>query len=159
MGDLYPLWLPHHQALAASSGVSLWHQRLGHPGHRVLSRILQNFQFECKKADAHVCSSCQIGKHVRLPFNNSTTHTYFPFQILHSDVWTSPVHSYSGYKYCVVFLNDYTHYLWTFSLRQKSEVLPTVRAFIAYVQNQFRLPIMALQTDNGKEFDSYALRL
>jgi len=39
-GDLYPLRLPHHQALAASSEVSLWHQRLGHLGHPVLSHIL-----------------------------------------------------------------------------------------------------------------------
>ena len=39
-GDLYPLRLPHHQALTASSEVSLWHQRLGHLGHPVLSHIL-----------------------------------------------------------------------------------------------------------------------
>jgi hypothetical protein len=42
-GDLYPLRLPHHEALVASSDVSLWHQRLGHPGHPVLSSILRNF--------------------------------------------------------------------------------------------------------------------
>ena len=144
MGDLYPLRLPHHQALAASSGISLWHQRLGHPGTPVLSQLLQSFDFQCNKTDAHVCSSCQMGKHVRLPFSNSTSHSYFPFQLLHSDVWTSPVYSYSGYKYYVVFLDDYTHYLWTIPLRQKSEVLPTIRAFIAYVQTQFRLPILAL---------------
>jgi hypothetical protein len=99
-----------------------------------------------------------MGKHARLPFNNSTSQSYFPFQLLHSDVWTSPVYSNSGFKYYVVFLDDFTHYLWTFPLRKKSEVLPTIRAFIQYVYTQFRLPILALQTDNGKEFDYYALR-
>lgn len=58
---------------------------------------------------------------------------FFPFQIVHSDVWTSPIFSHSGYKYYVVFLDDYTHYLWTIPLRNKSDVLPTVRAFISYV--------------------------
>ena len=36
-GPLYPLQLPA-SALLASSTSSLWHQRLGHPGHEVLSR-------------------------------------------------------------------------------------------------------------------------
>ena len=67
----------------------------------------------------------------------------FPFQLVHSDVWTSPVHSHSGYKYYVVFLDDYTHYLWTIPLRNKSDVFPTIRAFISYVHTQFCLPILA----------------
>jgi hypothetical protein len=158
-GDLYPLRLPHHHALTASSTASLWHQRLGHPGQPVTSQILQHFSFSCNKADGHSCSSCRLGKHTRLPFNNSASQTFFPFQIVHSDVWTSPVYSHSGYKYYVVFLDDYTHYLWTIPLRNKSDVFPTIRAFIAYVQTQFRLPILSFQTDNGREYDSYAMRL
>jgi len=69
------------------------------------------------------------------------------------------VFSYSGYKYYVVFLDDYTHYLWTIPLRNKSDVLSTIRAFISYVHTQFRLPILAFQTDNGREYDSTAMRL
>lgn len=82
----------------------------------------------------------------------------FPFNC-YSDVWTSPIVSHSGYKYYLAVLDDYTHYLWTFPLRQKSEVLPTLRTFLAYVSTQFRLPVLAIQTDNGKEFDSTALHL
>jgi hypothetical protein len=41
--DLYPLRLPHHQALTASSATSLWHQWLGHPGSPVTNKILQSF--------------------------------------------------------------------------------------------------------------------
>jgi histone deacetylase 1/2 len=158
-GDLYPLRLPQHQALTASSATSLWHQRLGHPGHPVTAQVLQTFPFHCNKSDAHSCSSCRLGKHARLPFSDSTTQIFFPFQIVHSDVWTSPVYNHSGYKYYIVFLDDYTHYLWTIPLRNKSDVLPTVRAFISYVHTQFRLPILAFQTDNGREYDSTAMRL
>ena len=64
--------------------------------------------------------------------------------------------SHSGYKYYVIFLDDYNHYLWTVPLRNKSDVLPTIRAFISYVHTQFRLPIVAFQTDNGREYDSTA---
>jgi len=83
----------------------------------------------------------------------------FPFQSIHSDVWTSRVVSHFGYKFYLAVLDDFTHYLWTFPLWKKSEVLPTLRAFLAYVHTQFRLPVLALQTDNGKEFDSTASRL
>jgi len=106
----------------------------------------------------HSCDSCHLGKSTRLPFSDSQTQTYFPFHILHSDVWTSPVSSHSGYKYYLVLLDDFTHYVWTFPLRQKSDVLPVLRSFFTYVQTQFSLPVLALQTDNGKEFDSYATR-
>jgi transposase InsO family protein len=138
--------------------VDLWHQRLGHPGAPSLSQVLESFDYSCNKSEAHSCHSCKLGKHVRLPFHSSEAQTYFPFQIVHSDVWTSPVLSISGFKYYVVFLDDFTHYIWTFPIRAKSEVFPIIKSFHAYVQTQFRLPIVALQTDNGREYDSHALR-
>lgn len=95
---------------------------------------------------------------MRLPFSSSTSQTYFPFQLVHTDVWTSPIYSNSGYKYYVVFLDDYTHYIWTFPIRNKSEVFHIVRSFFSYARTQFRLPVLALQTDNGTEYDTYALR-
>jgi len=57
-----------------------------------------------------------------------------------------------------VFLDDFTHYIWTFPIRAKSEVFPIIRSFHAYIQTQFHLPLVALQTDNGREYDSNALR-
>jgi hypothetical protein len=130
-GDLYPLRVPAHQALPASSSaaVSLWHQRLSHPRHHVLSQVLANFNFSCNKSVTHSCSSCRLSKHVWLPFSNSTSYTYFPFELLHYDVWTSPIVSNAGHKYYLAVLDDYTHYLWTFPLRHKSEVLPTLCTF------------------------------
>jgi histone deacetylase 1/2 len=149
-GDLYPLRSPQHFALTASPVTTdLWHARLGHPGNNTLSQILHSFDFNCNKSAAHVCHSCQLGKHVRHPFHSSQTVTYFPFQLVHSDVWTSPVYNNSGDKYYLVLLDDYTHYVWTFPIRNKYDVLPLL---------QFGLPWLALQTNNGREFDNAALR-
>ncbi|XP_072146370.1 uncharacterized protein [Setaria viridis] len=103
------------------------------------------------------CHHCHLGKHVRLPFFPSETPIYFPFQLVHSDVWTSPVYSHSGYKYYVL-LDANTHYIWSFPIRNKSDVQAIIRSFFSYVHTQFRLPILALQTDNGKEFDTHAMR-
>lgn len=64
----------------------------------------------------------------------------------------------SGYKFYLVLLDDFSHYVWTFPLRHKSDVLPTIISFHAFVATQFQRPIQCLQTDNGKEFDSSASR-
>lgn len=159
-GDLYPLRLPSPQALSASSpaSVELWHNRLGHPGSAVLQQVLHSLHFHCNKTTAHSCHHCSVGKHARLPFHSSESPAYFPFQLVHSDVWTSPVYSHSGYKYYVVFIDAYTHYIWTYPVRQKSDVALVLRSFFSYVHTQFRLPIVAFQTDNGTEFDNAALR-
>jgi len=78
-GDLYPLRLPQHQAFTASSTTPLWHQRLGHPGHPITDQILSSFPFHCNKSDAHSCSACRLGKHVRLPFAESTSQSFSLF--------------------------------------------------------------------------------
>ena len=57
-----------------------------------------------------------------------------------------------------MILDDFTHYVWTFPLRRKSDALATLTAFYSYVTTQFGRPILALQTDNGKEFDNVAVR-
>jgi hypothetical protein len=79
--------------LAAST--SLWHRHLGHPGPAVLASLRKNNLISCNEVDASLCHTCQLGKHVRLPFNTSTSQTSSPFEIVHCDVWTSSVSSIS----------------------------------------------------------------
>jgi histone deacetylase 1/2 len=66
--------------------------------------------------------------------------------------------SVSGYKYFLVILDDFTHYLWTYPLRKKSEVFSILSNFRTYVATQFSLPLQAIQCDNGREFDNRALQ-
>ena len=144
--------------MALSAGVDLWHARLGHPNTATLRHILRSFSFTCNKIDDHTCHACRLGKHVRLPFSNSSHVASYPFELIHSDVWTSPVASNTGYLYYLVILDDFSHYVWTFPLRRKSDSVATLTAFYSYVSTQFGRPIHALQTDNGKEFDNLAIR-
>jgi hypothetical protein len=54
--------------------------------------------------------------------------------LVHCDLWTSPIPSVSGYKYYLVIFDDCTHYLLTFLLRQKSDTFPTRRLSRAAVR-------------------------
>ena len=119
---------------------------------------MQGFSFSCNKTESHSCEACRLGKHVRLPFSSSSTVTSFPFQLIHTDVWTSPIPSNSGFLYYLVILDDYSHFVWTFPLRRKSDVFATLTSFFTFVSTQFGRTIRALQTDNGKEFDNLAVR-
>ena len=55
-------------------------------------------------------------------------------------------------------MDDYSHFVWTFPLRKKSDVPATLLAFYSYMPTQFGRLKRALQTDNGKEFDNNLVR-
>jgi hypothetical protein len=128
---------------ASSSSAEMWHRHLGHPGQYSLARLVSDFSLPCttKTSTTGVCDACQRGRHVRLPFSSSTSFTYFPFQIIHCDLWTSPIVSFTGYKYYLILVDDYTHYMWSFPLRQKSDATITIKHFYAHILNQFHLSI------------------
>ncbi|KAJ9543556.1 hypothetical protein OSB04_023263 [Centaurea solstitialis] len=121
-GDLYPITSTPFIGTSpptsfAALSPELWHNRLGHPGAHVLSSLRQNNFIICNKfRDDFFCHSCPLGKQVRLPFYDSLSYTYLPFDIVHSDVWTSPTLSSGGHRYYVLFLDDFTDFLGIFQL-------------------------------------------
>ena len=108
-------------AFSASSSRN-WHSHLGHPGKTILDTLYSSRLIKCNKNPNFVCHSCSLGKHFSLPFRTTMSISSRPFEIIHSDLWTSPVSSPSGYKYYVLFLDNYTNFLWTFPLFRKSQV-------------------------------------
>jgi transposase InsO family protein len=64
----------------------------------------------------------------------------------------------SLYNYLPLTFDDFSHYVWTFPLRAKSETFPALRHFFAWVFTQFDLTIKAVQCDNGREFDNSTSR-
>jgi hypothetical protein len=64
----------------------------------------------------------------------------------------------SGSKYYFVILDDFTHYLWTFPLKLKSDTFTTLSNFFAYVCSQFGNTFKSIQCDNGHEFDNSSTR-
>jgi hypothetical protein len=56
----------------------------------------------------------------------------------------------------VVFIDAYTQYVWTYPVRQKTDVPAVIHTFFSYVHTQFRLPFVAFQKDNGAEYDNNA---
>lgn len=154
-GDLYPLVLgsgsSQPSAFAAISS-QLWHQRLGHPGQSPLHSLKNSCSIDFNKSMDNVCRSCVIGKSIRLPFHTSTSCTSQPFDIIHSDLWTSPIVSSGGHRYYILFLDDLTNFLWTFPISKKSQVFSVFSNFAQHIKTQFERTIKTFQCDNGKEY-------
>jgi hypothetical protein len=68
---LYLLRIPTATALVAGSS-PLWHRRLDHPGHEVLSQLVSVIPSCNKELDSSLCHACQLGRHIRSPFPTST---------------------------------------------------------------------------------------
>jgi hypothetical protein len=79
---------------------------------------------------------------------------YHLFELLHCDLWTSPISSASSFKYYLVILDDFMHFVWTFPLRNKSDVHIIFLNFQRYVPVHLFLLIHFIQCDNGREFDN-----
>jgi len=46
----------------------------------------------------------------RLPFNSSSRILVHPLELIHTDIWTSPIKYVSGVKYYVIFIDDFSRY-------------------------------------------------
>jgi histone deacetylase 1/2 len=109
-----------HASIAIST--DLWHHRLGHPSSATIDILPHSVSISCNKVAHTLCHSCQLGKHVWLSFSNSSSFSTMPFELVHCDVWTSPIAGILGFQYYLVLLDDFTHFCWTFPLVRKSEV-------------------------------------
>ncbi|GKB84573.1 ribonuclease H-like domain-containing protein [Tanacetum coccineum] len=157
-GDLYPVTKPSNIPHAFLASQYTWNQRLGNPRSEVLRRVLSSNSISCNKEKLPVlCHACQLGKHVKLPFVSSNTLVQSSFDIVHSDLWTSPIPSLSGFKYYVLFLDHYSQYVWVYPLVHKSDVLSKFVLFRTFVRTQFKSKIKSFQCDHGGEFDNQAL--
>ncbi|KAJ9550050.1 hypothetical protein OSB04_022593 [Centaurea solstitialis] len=153
-GDLYPFTPP--TALVATSTSAPWHDRLGHPGSTVLHYLSRfNSLKNNASVDSLVCNSCQISNSKRLPFSDSLSQTFHAFDLVHCDLWTSPVLSNSGYKYYMVLIDNFTHFVWVYPLKYKSETFTNFTKFHKFIQTQFHCSIKTFQCDLGGEFDNH----
>jgi hypothetical protein len=160
-GPLYPLRpSTATTAFLTTASPELWHQCLGHPGSEALPRLDSTASITCNKNinNVDLYHACQLGRHVRLPFSSSQSRARHPFDLIHCDLWTSPVPSMYGFKYYLANLDDCSHHLWTFPLRLKFDTFSTIAHFFSYVATQFRTTIKSVQCDNGREFDNSSSR-
>jgi len=112
----------------------LWHRKLGHLNSNSLSVMFDKGLLSNKKISPSVCVTCLLGKSKILPFPVSNNKTKRPFELVHSDVWgPSPILSSSGFKYFVLFIDDFTKFTWVYLMRNKSDVLQIFKYYVGMI--------------------------
>ncbi|GJR50168.1 retrovirus-related pol polyprotein from transposon TNT 1-94 [Tanacetum coccineum] len=119
-------------AKASSSQALLWHHHLSHLNFNTINLLskydivigLPKFKF----VKDHLCSSCELGK---------AKHK---------------VESFTGEKYVLVIVDDYSRYTWTHFLRSKDETLEVLIDFLKLVQRGLHAQVRTVRTDKGIEF-------
>lgn len=108
-----------------------WHAHLGHSSYSILIYIISQFHLPLSSStQKHLsCTHCPINKSHKLYFSRSSITSSRPFQIIFSDVWSSPITSIENHKYCLVLVDHNTEYTWMYPLTIKSQVC---EVFIAY---------------------------
>ncbi|KAJ4807334.1 Gag/pol [Rhynchospora pubera] len=145
--------------LGEKVAADLWHSRLGHPSFTVTRKIIVDNNLPCNKSEFHMCTACNLAKSHKLPFTCSNTVSYAPLELIHADVWgPAPVVTTNGFRYYLVFVDDFTKFVWIFFLHSKDEVLQVFTTFKLQVENLLSSSIKILCTDGGTEFKPIAKR-
>jgi transposase InsO family protein len=76
-----------------------------------------------------------------------------PLELLHIDLFDPIAYiGIDGGKYCLVIVDDFSCFTWVFFLQEKSQTQETLKGFLRQAQNEFRLRIKKIRSDNGTEF-------
>ena len=98
--------------------------------------FLRSFRFNLvSKFD---CTSCHFGKQTKLPFNNSDSFSFAPFDLIHSNIWgPAPIPTEGGFRYFVIFVDDFSRYTWIYLFHYKSELVSIYQTFHKMIETQF----------------------
>lgn len=136
-----------------------WHARLGHVSFGVMKTMVDKEMVTGMPKtiqDKQVCGVCQVGKQARSPFpNQSQFRAKKLLELVHGDLCgpiTPPTPSHK--RYIFVLIDDFSRYMWTMLLKEKSEALERFKDFKEYVENQAKTTLKTFRTDRGGEFTS-----
>jgi transposase InsO family protein len=119
----------------------------------LLNHVFEDLR-KTKAPNNRVCSACQVEKQVgsHHPHKNIMT-TDRPLELLHMDLFGPIAYiGICGSKYYLVIVDDYSRFTWVFFLQEKSQFQETLKGFLRWAQNEFRLGIKKIRSDNGTEF-------
>ena len=151
---------PQVNATTNPAKENLWHRRFGHLSEGSLRKLTKDelvigLDYDVSK-DIDFCEPCVSGKIHRSPFpGTGRERAEEPLGLIHSDVCgkiNSP--SIGGAEYFVTFIDDKTHYVWIYVLKNKHEVFETFKQWKSLVEKSSGYKVKTFRTDNGGEYMS-----
>jgi len=143
--------------LLSEATLQLYHERMGHQNKRHIKDLIQE-EFDIKvDVNNETCEACMYGKAHKLKFGTRERATT-PEELIHADVCGPfEVPSAKGYRYFMLFKDDFSRYRYIFFLKDKSEVASKLEQMLAET-NTIGRTVKEFLSDNGSEFNNDAVR-
>eukprot|EP00253_Pinus_taeda_P033062 PITA_33062 len=135
----------------------LWHRILGHLHHGAL-KIMQMISTGLPKGKMEKMDTCKgfsLGKYAKYSFQDRDSRAGEILERVHTDV-CGPFSTASTAKqrYYVIFIDDFSHRCWIYSMQKKDQTFSRFCEFKALADKESGKKIRALRSDNGGEYVS-----
>jgi len=146
-------------AKATAKDATVWHQRYSHAGVDAIQRTRDVVEgLDLTRSSLEVlrgadCEPCIVGKAVRAPFTPSQRKTTRVLMLGHSDVTgPMPVPTPEGHHYLVNLIDDFSRFKAVMPIKKKGQAKEAVMSLVNRWENQTGERLVALRTDDGKEY-------
>ena len=137
--------------------LQLYHERMAHQNKHHVKKLIERELGIKVRADNETCEGCIYGKAHRLKFGTRVRATA-PGELIHCDVCGPfEMPSFRGYRYFVLFKDDFSRYRRVYFMKEKSEVSSKLEEMLAEARTSGNT-VKELLSDNGLEFDSEKVR-
>lgn len=115
--------------------LQLYHEKWGHPDKRHVKKKLEN-EIDIRVKDYNeICEPCVFVRSSRLPFGRRKA-AKVPGELISADVGGPFSSSFRGYKYIVVYNDDYSKFCYSYVVKNKSDVKVTLVEMLAHSSSQ-----------------------
>jgi len=87
-------------------------------------------------------------------FKPSEHHASAPLELIHSDLHYISHMTFTGYKYWITLIDDFSHFHVVIPLKAKSDTFEAFKCYKAYAENYLDRKIKTLRDDKGGEYMS-----
>ena len=129
------------------------HRNLGHPGDKLMNEMVKHYPAQFK-GNGGLCEPCELGKKRMRPHFPSTIKTTRPLELVHIDIsGPDPAPSYSGVKYFIVFVDDWTRHVKVYLLKNKDggSVAQALEKYIYDMKVDSGYDLKCIRTDQAAE--------
>jgi hypothetical protein len=118
--------------------IKIWHMHLGHMSALGMTKFSRGgFLDGCHSATLDFCEHCVFVKHKRMKFSTAIQNTKNILDYVHADIWGASYKVYhGGARYMWTIVDDYSHRVWPYFLKNKSHAFESFKAWNFMVENQ-----------------------
>jgi len=150
-------------SLVRKVSLKRWHERLAHLNFDSIKMLVPPSAYNSDPVGPDLCPICIKAKHQRQITRTPVERTSRPFQLVHSDL-CGPIQpeSASGFRYFIVYIDDFSRSVWVYFLRTKTavEVVSVFQELLASLDKKYpEWPVTRFRCDNGRgEYDNSLFR-